>query len=687
MTVRLNSRCLDVLSLLVASEGPVAAADIGNQLQISARMVRSSLAPAGEWLQDKNVTLQQVPGRGLYLDGPARSKRDLAEAIRAYDRPLLCLSTSERLQIALLILCFAAGPVQVKQLQQALNVSRATAFIVLGEAESWLRAHRLQLVRRPNYGCIVTGDERSWRAAAIDVIQESAGHARLLALFQGVKTVVHVASRPQAGLEQALSAAWAKLDIQLIKQLVSPLVHDFAGRLSDQAYIELCIYLAVSLYRIGVGRTLEVPPDPSRQDRLAGRIAEAKQIAARLHQRSSLLLSAIEIDWLALKIAEAGVQSPLSEPSLGRSEPALDPAVLKMVNRIMAQASISLHPSLGTDHELVYNLAKQLERYVDPQSAPRGQSLAAPLLHEVKLQFPYVYSVARQSSMFITEELDIPLDEGEIGNIATCLIAAMERLRQSNQPKKRVLVVCGEGAVTAWLLVSRLRAEFPDVEVAEVISALELESRRDLDGIDVIVSTIPLNIKNIPHRQVNPLLRLDDCRKLKELLQQQVGVPANACLASGRALLSDLLTAQTIDLGVDAGDWRDAVQKSSRRLLQAGVVEKRFVRSLEEIILEYGPYMVIWPGAVLLHAPPDGVRQLGMELITLKKPVFFGHPDNDPVQIAIVLAARDNRLHLTALQQLNRLMQDEEARSAIATTTHRAVVLHWIAQYSNSLEM
>jgi mannitol/fructose-specific phosphotransferase system IIA component (Ntr-type) len=289
--------------------------------------------------------------------------------------------------------------------------------------------------------------------------------------------------------------------------------------------------------------------------------------------------------------------------------------------------------------------------------------------------------------MFISEQLGIQLDENAIGNIATCLIAAMERLRQSSQPKRRVLVVCGEGAVTAWLLVSRLRAEFPDVEVAEVISALELERRRDLDGIDVIVSTIPLKIKNIPHRQVNPLLRLDDCRKLKELLQQKGGVPANTTLRGGTALLSDLLTPQTIDLGVEAMDWRDAVQKSARRLLQAGVVEKRFVRSLEEIILEYGPYMVIWPGVVLLHAPPDGVRQLGMELMTLKKPVYFGHPDNDPVQITIVLAARDNRLHVTALQQLNRLMQDEEARSAIATTTHRAVALHWIAQYSNSSEM
>jgi PTS system ascorbate-specific IIA component len=108
---------------------------------------------------------------------------------------------------------------------------------------------------------------------------------------------------------------------------------------------------------------------------------------------------------------------------------------------------------------------------------------------------------------------------------------------------------------------------------------------------------------------------------------------------------------------------------------------------MEEIILKYGPYMVIWPGAVLLHAPTEGVRRLGMEIMTLRRPVCFEHAENDPVQLAVVLAASDNHSHFTALQELNQLMQNSEARSAIGTTLHKSVVLHWISQYSNSTEM
>ncbi len=662
--------------------------EIGNQLNLSARMVRTSLASATDWLRSKNISLKQVPGRGLSLIGPDVSKRTLAEAIWAYDKPLLWLSPSERVQTVLLTLCFADHPTQVKQLQETLNLSRTTVFGVLDVAANWLHARGLQLVRRPHYGCMVIGDECNWREAAVDLLQESAGHARLLALLQGLKTVVNPPFRARTGMEETLSNVWMKLNIPLVKQLMAPLAQEFAGTLSDQGFIEVCVYLAVTVYRIRIGKSLFTVPDPSKYARLTGRAVEARSIAGRLHQWSGIQLPAAEIDWFALKIAEASVLRAVSGPSQTQPDLGTDPTVRKIVERIVVQASLLLHPSLSADQELIHNMAMQLDSFLEPPLVQRGQPLSSLILREVKAQFPYVYSVAQQSSSFLTEQFGIELNEGVIGNIAACLIAAMERLRQSEQPKKKVLVVCSEGAVTAWLLVSRLRAEFPDVEVADVISALELEGRETLDGIDVIISTIPLKIQNITNRQVNPLLGVDDCRRLKELLRQERRGPSlNQSSRGAMAHLGDLITPQMIDLGVEANDWPEVVRKAGIRMLQAGVIEKRFVRAMEEIILEYGPYMVIWPGTVLLHAPTDGVRQLGMEITTLRKPVCFGHADNDPVQIAIVLAARDNHSHIAALQELNRLMGNAEARSAIGSTTHKSVVLHWISQYSNGTEV
>ena len=232
-------------------------------------------------------------------------------------------------------------------------------------------------------------------------------------------------------------------------------------------------------------------------------------------------------------------------------------------------------------------------------------------------------------------------------------------------------------------MVSRLRTEFPDAEVVDVISARELENRKNFEGIDFIVSTIPLKIKDIPSRQVNPLLSLDDCKGLKELFEKKDQPALENKLSTQTAIhLADLITPETIELGVVAKNWQEVVDRTGASLLKAGTIETHFVQAMKDIILEFGPYMVIWPGAVLLHAPPQGVRRLCMALINLRNPIMFGHPENDPVQIAIILAVTDSHSHITALQELNQLMQDKKARSAIQSTLHKSVVLHWVSRFS-----
>ncbi len=217
MTLRLNSRCLDILGLLVASGQPLAAVDIANKLNISARMVRSSLVPTEQWLQDRNILLRKVPGEGFSLAGSEEAKKKLARMIREYNQPLPWVSPTERLSALLLPLFFTDKPLQIKQLQQSLNLSRTTTIRLMDSTEKWLREYHLALIRRPNYGYMIAGEEVDWRDAVINLLHESAGDARLLALFQGIKTVVDISYRTKTGLEEALQKVWVQLDIPLIK--------------------------------------------------------------------------------------------------------------------------------------------------------------------------------------------------------------------------------------------------------------------------------------------------------------------------------------------------------------------------------------------------------------------------------------------------------------------------------------
>jgi mannitol operon transcriptional antiterminator len=681
MTIRLNSRCLEILSLLVSYDAPLAATNIASRLNLSPRMVRTSLSSTSQWLQGQGISLSRVPGRGYSLLGSAQSKKSLAEAIRTYDQPLPWLSSSERLYVVLLALFFAQEPIQIKQLQEALNLSRTTTIRALDAAEKWLEDHHLELVRKPNYGSAIVGEETNWREAAIRLLLESAGDARLLAQLQGVKTVVDVSYRTNSGLEEALGSVWTRLDFALIRKAIAPILSESSGPLSDQMFIEFFICLSIAVYRSRAGRCIHALQGSLKRAAAAEQLLQTRQLAAKLEKQCGIRLPESEVAWIAQRVPETNAQSPASDRSVTRTMTASDRAIQRSVDQIVIQASLSLHPSLSVDLNLIRNLTVRVRTLLEPQEGRPGSR--NPLLQEVKSRFPYVFAVARQSSLIVADRLRRDLTEAEVGDIAVCLIAAMERLRQSDRPTRKVLVVCSEGAATAWLLVSRLRTEFPDIDVVDAISALELENRKHFDGIDFIVSTIPLRVSNTPTRQVSPLLGLEDCRRLRELFERrEYASPKSSSTQPSLPHLSDLLTAQTIEVGVAARTWQEVVDKAGSKLLQCGAVEERFIAAMKKIILEYGPYMVIWPGAVLLHAPPHGVRRLCMGLISLKKPVRFGHAENDPVRIAVVLGAVDNSSHISALLELNRMMQDERARSAIQDTGNKSVVLHWISLHS-----
>ena len=50
---------------------------------------------------------------------------------------------------------------------------------------------------------------------------------------------------------------------------------------------------------------------------------------------------------------------------------------------------------------------------------------------------------------------------------------------------------------------------------------------------------------------------------------------------------------------------------------------------------------MIAPGIAMPHARPElGARNTGFSLVTLEKPVTFGHEDNDPVDVILCICAR-----------------------------------------------
>lgn len=140
--------------------------------------------------------------------------------------------------------------------------------------------------------------------------------------------------------------------------------------------------------------------------------------------------------------------------------------------------------------------------------------------------------------------------------------------------------------------------------------------------------------------------------------------------ADALSSLGQLLTPQTVRLRVSAADRMDVVQQAGAMLIASGGVDERYVEAMKRVLASLGPYMVIVPGVALLHArPEDGARRLCMSLLTLEPPVPFGNPDNDPVTVAVALAAADNDSHIEALAELAALLANASTMAKIREAT------------------
>ncbi len=99
----------------------------------------------------------------------------------------------------------------------------------------------------------------------------------------------------------------------------------------------------------------------------------------------------------------------------------------------------------------------------------------------------------------------------EVSYLATYFQAAIER----NMSSKRVIVVCHTGYGTSQLL-AQIKREFPEWTIVDIVPMHQL-SKRNLDDVDFVISTVNLDLKDKLHIVVSVLLMESDINNIKML--------------------------------------------------------------------------------------------------------------------------------------------------------------------------
>lgn len=130
-----------------------------------------------------------------------------------------------------------------------------------------------------------------------------------------------------------------------------------------------------------------------------------------------------------------------------------------------------------------------------------------------------------------------------------------------------------------------------------------------------------------------------------------------------------------------ASDWRAAVRLAGQALVASGAAGPGYADEMIRMIEEHGPYVVIAPGLALAHARPGpDVLGDGLAIVTLRDPVSFGHPHNDPVGVVLGLAVSSIEGHLESIADLANAFNDPSTILDIAGADDAATIIRIIEE-------
>jgi mannitol operon transcriptional antiterminator len=297
-----------------------------------------------------------------------------------------------------------------------------------------------------------------------------------------------------------------------------------------------------------------------------------------------------------------------------------------------------------------------------------------PLLEEIKLQYPHLLKLTAKSVKGLEDYLGIRLPESEIAYIAMHLGSVIEKKKIVPQRRYRIAVACPSGIGTSRLLATRIEKEYDSIQIVDVISTIHVEeSWLKQEGIDFIISTIPIEIGNIPVITVSPLLSKEDRSRINKLLEDLRAKTSAAPpgRASNLSLKEKLIQLNSYSQGViqvldnfflytvAANDIGALINEVCSRLLENETLQKRLAEDLIRREEQGGTYIAA-KEICLLHCRSSSVEELYFGALRLEEPIYMsvGNSFNEKMQLAVIMLAPEDcpQTHIEVISEVSKLI-------------------------------
>lgn len=646
----LNERCTHILNTLLWRSEFISLQQLIDELNVSRRSIYYDICRINEWLEEnlvQEITIER--GKGILI--PTEDKQKIKELLQEEIPDMnYYFQPSERVKIIIMRIFYSESPVYINQLMDCCQVSRNTVFGDLRVVVNTLHEYDLNLEYESKEGYQISGD--TVRARAVFSL-----------LFTELRRLY------EKDILSFLPKDMISEHLQRLKQVEKELgIHYVDGcLLGIAAMMPVISRNNGKLYFPGLKKDeIEQTPEYRLVMKYYPELEESERIYVTLHLLGARLTTA----------SDDIFENAIDESVYGITK--------SLVTEFEKISCVNFEDREELERDLFAHINASMYRY------HYGIQVGNPLCEDIKREYPHVFETTRIVCKYLEKMIGIPMLDSEIAYLAMHFGAHLKITEKQNE-RLRILIVCANGVSIGNMLKREVQRLLPQAQIVGVAAAVDLVNVQDI--CDLIISAIPIQCM-VPVILVHSVLTDEDRnhimnhrlvlnqnkvtveksifdivkKYIPEEDKEKVKAEITHCLYGNqlehnrnlwmRNGLLDLLDSSLIQITEDQYFWQDSIRYAGRELLHREQIQKKYLETIISQTLYYGTYMFLNQNIMLAHAKPeDGVLHMGVQMTIFRQPVEF--PNDHQAKIIIVLAAEDQEKHLNMLNDIFKIVSDE----------------------------
>lgn len=458
-------RLQDIFQHIHSQKNPVPLQALVAIFHISERTLRTDITNINLDLRSHGAFIDRIRKKGYFISIQDTMRfASFLDQIQEHTHSDDLDNAQKRIHYVLQLLLFENDYITQDNLADRMFVSRNTILNYMKTIKDILHTYQLTLDSKTNLGIKIVGSEQQKRICFMEVL------------------IPHDEHSCMAGFTKEEERIFEGINLYAMEHIILEYANAYNVTFSDFNLRNLILHFALIISRIQHGCPyIEKHSSFDREFDLL-------PLTKRIEDYFQLLIPQAEMHYIYSHFMSNAKTMFKYEENANY----IQQLIQHLLENIYKNYNFDLRNDLLLKEDLMHHFQSILntKRY--------HMNKRNPLLNTIKTNYPLAYDITFTSVHELLEKEEFQLTDDEIGYVSLHIGAAIKRCFSAQIQKKSVIIVCGSGYATSRMLEAKLNTIFKDKLTIVGRYSYHEYQQMQLDGMDFIISTIPIEQKDVP---------------------------------------------------------------------------------------------------------------------------------------------------------------------------------------------